>query len=52
MKLANLLLEREVIFTEDMENIFGPRKPKDGEVKAEEASAPETSTEETSPAEA
>ena len=30
-KLANLLLEREVIFTEDMENIFGPRKPKDGE---------------------
>ena len=50
-KLANLLLEREVIFTEDMENIFGPRKPKDGEVKAEEASAPETSTEETSPVE-
>ena len=28
-KLANLLLEREVIFTEDMENIFGPRKQKD-----------------------
>lgn len=51
-KLANLLLEREVIFTEDMENIFGPRKPKDGEVKAEEASAPETSAEETSPKEA
>ena len=51
-KLANLLLEREVIFTEDMENIFGPRKPKDGEVKAEEASAPETSAEETSPVEA
>ena len=51
-KLANLLLEREVIFTEDMENIFGPRKPKDGEVKAEEASAPETSAEETSPEEA
>jgi len=24
-KLAELLLEREVIFTEDMENIFGPR---------------------------
>ena len=30
-KLANLLLEWEVIFTEDMENIFGPRKPKDGQ---------------------
>ncbi len=41
-KLANLLLEREVIFTEDMENIFGPRKPKDGEVKAEEAVVEET----------
>ena len=50
-KLANLLLEREVIFTEDMENIFGPRKPKDGEVKVEEESAPETSAEETSPEE-
>jgi hypothetical protein len=23
-----------VIFTEDMENIFGPRKPKDGEEPA------------------
>ncbi len=41
-KLANLLLEREVIFTEDMENIFGPRKPKDGEVKVEEAVVGET----------
>ncbi|MBO5919997.1 MAG: ATP-dependent zinc metalloprotease FtsH, partial [Bacteroidales bacterium] len=41
-KLANLLLEREVIFTEDMENIFGPRKPKDGEVKVEEAVVEET----------
>ena len=61
-KLANLLLEREVIFTEDMENIFGPRKPKDGEVKAEEAPsqvaaseetpAQETAAEETSPVEA
>ena len=38
-RLANLLLEREVIFTEDMENIFGPRKPKDGEVPAVEANA-------------
>jgi len=25
-KLANLLLEREVVFSEDLENIFGPRK--------------------------
>lgn len=41
-KLANLLLEREVIFTEDMENIFGPRKPKDGDVKVEEAVVEET----------
>ena len=40
-KLANLLLEREVIFTEDMENIFGPRKPKDGEVQKPEVVAPE-----------
>ncbi len=31
IKLAELLLEREVIFTEDMENIFGPRPKKDGE---------------------
>ena len=41
-KLANLLLEREVIFTEDMENIFGPRKPKDGDEKVEEAVVEET----------
>ena len=40
-KLANLLLEREVIFTEDMENIFGPRKPKDGEEAKPEVIAPE-----------
>ena len=40
-KLANLLLEREVIFAEDMENIFGPRKPKDGEVQKPEVVAPE-----------
>jgi ATP-dependent metalloprotease FtsH len=30
-KLAELLLEREVIFTEDMENIFGARAKKEGE---------------------
>ncbi len=29
-KLAELLLEKEVIFTEDLENIFGPRPKKDG----------------------
>jgi cell division protease FtsH len=37
-KLAELLLEREVIFTEDLEHVFGPRpwnKAKE-EVKAEE----------------
>jgi cell division protease FtsH len=26
--LAELLLEREVVFTEDVERIFGPREPK------------------------
>lgn len=31
VKLAELLLEREVIFTEDMEKIFGPRVKKEGE---------------------
>ncbi len=39
-ELAELLLSREVIFTEDMERIFGPRKKKDGEQQekpAEEA---------------
>ena len=51
-KLANLLLEREVIFTEDMEKIFGPRKPKDGEVKAAEAEAEEAPAQDTAPVEA
>jgi ATP-dependent Zn protease len=27
-ELAELLLEREVVFTEDVERIFGPREPK------------------------
>ena len=40
-KLANLLLDREVIFSEDMENIFGPRQPKDGEQQKPETVAPE-----------
>ena len=34
-QLAELLLEREVIFSEDLEKIFGPRKPKDGEAPKE-----------------
>ena len=51
-KLANLLLEREVIFTEDMENIFGPRKPKDGEAKAQENAAEEAPAPEIAPVEA
>lgn len=32
-ELAELLLAREVIFTEDMERIFGPRQKKEGEVQ-------------------
>lgn len=36
-KLANLLLEREVIFTDDMEAIFGPRQKKDGEISDEKS---------------
>ena len=38
-KLAELLLEREVIFTEDLENIFGPRpwgKKKEEETPAKD----------------
>ncbi len=39
-KLANLLLDREVIFSDDLENIFGPRQGKEeqqaGEDKPEE----------------
>ncbi len=31
VRLAELLLEREVIFTEDVEEIFGKRKPREGE---------------------
>ena len=46
-KLANLLLEREVIFTEDMENIFGPRKPKEGEEAPAATELPENEDAET-----
>ena len=35
MELAELLLEREVVFTEDVEKIFGARKKEQGEPKAE-----------------
>ncbi len=31
VQLAELLLEREVVFTEDVENIFGPREKKESE---------------------
>ncbi len=46
-KLASLLLEREVIFTEDMENIFGPRKPKEGEEAPAATELPEKADAET-----
>ncbi len=35
-ELANLLLEREVIFSEDLENIFGKRKVKNHVIQLEE----------------
>ena len=35
VRLAELLLEREVVFTEDVENIFGARKKEQGELKTE-----------------
>lgn len=38
VELAELLLEKEVVFTEDVERIFGKRK-KDLEREAEEAAA-------------
>ena len=37
-KLANLLLEREVIFSDDLENIFGPREKKEEELLLEKES--------------
>ena len=37
VQLAELLLEREVVFTEDVENIFGKRKANDEAPKAEVA---------------
>jgi len=33
VQLAELLLEREVVFTEDVERIFGARKKEQGELK-------------------
>ena len=35
VQLAELLLEREVVFTEDVENIFGKRKTERGKLKTE-----------------
>ncbi len=45
-ELAELLLTREVIFSEDMERIFGPRKKKDGVQSAEEQPVKEQSADE------
>ena len=42
IQLAELLLEREVIFSEDLEKIFGKRK---GEVRRDDIIAQETKTE-------
>lgn len=44
-KLANLLLEREVVFQEDLVNIFGPRQgaeKQDGNVAKDKETAPES----------
>ena len=46
VQLAELLLEREVVFTEDVENIFGPREGKEPNAVTETATATETETEE------
>ena len=37
LRMAALLLEKEVIFAEDVENILGPKVKPDGEVQAQEA---------------
>ncbi len=47
-KLAELLLEREVIFTEDLEHVFGPRpwhRPKEDETKPTEEVTPPSEAE-------
>ena len=49
MLLANLLLDREVIFRDDLENIFGKRKFKDPHNSNEEETP--LKTENTSPTE-
>jgi cell division protease FtsH len=51
-QLAELLLEKEVIFSEDLERIFGPRKPKEGAepltgAPSEEEALPQAKPEET-----
>lgn len=48
IELANLLLEKEVIFAEDLERIFGPRPKPEG---AQETKEEEKATEEHTPAE-
>lgn len=45
-ELAQLLLEKEVIFTEDMERIFGPRVKENGETAAETETETKTEAEE------
>jgi cell division protease FtsH len=47
-QLAELLLEKEVIFAEDLERIFGPRAgaPRKEEVKEETAETAETESNE------
>ena len=53
IELAELLLEREVVFSEDLERIFGPRKgakPDDAK-EAEPAALPASTEEEPQPAE-
>ena len=53
IELAELLLEREVVFSEDLERIFGPRKgaKSDDAKEAEPAAQPASTEEEPQPAE-
>lgn len=44
LELASLLLEKEVIFADDLERIFGPRKGAETEEKAREDAAAEKET--------
>ena len=42
VQLAELLLEREVVFTEDVENIFGKRKTESGKLKTDDNKSEQT----------